>query len=213
MHDPANVRIIDDPETLRLIADPLRLRLLEFVRQRSRTVTELSELLNVGRTKLYYHVKLLEEHNLLEVEATRQVSGITEKRYRVTAYRFSVDKSILGNPVASDTSLDVFLSVVLDEVAGEIRRSVASGLIELEHTHQDQIAPRALTIGRTWFEFDDAQVDEFRKRFEEFSRDFDSCRTFKEPGSTGSNPGKALYEWLIAFYPVVPPASESERES
>ena len=64
MTKPADIRVLTDPDTVRLIADPMRLRLLELLRQRSRTVTELAELLDVPRTRLYYHVKLLEAHDL-----------------------------------------------------------------------------------------------------------------------------------------------------
>ena len=208
-------RVIDDPETLRLIADPLRLRVLELLRQEPRTVTELAELLDVQRTKLYYHVKLLEEHDLIVVDETRLVSGITEKRYRVTAYRLSVDKSMFGAPDFGDAPLDVFLSMILDEVATEIRRSVRSGLIDLEFTHEDVIAPRRVTIGRRWFRFSDVDVEEFRRRYAELSREFED-RAVDDGGRsagefTSRETDTSVYEWLIAFYPVVPPEGESEQ--
>src|SRR5687768_7910305 len=89
---PIEIRVIDDPEVLRIVADPMRLRILELLRQQPRTVKELAVLLDVARTRLYYHVKLLLEHDLIVVDDTRVVSGITESRYRVTAFRLSVDK-------------------------------------------------------------------------------------------------------------------------
>ncbi len=208
-------RVIDDPETLRLIADPLRLRVLELLRQEPRTVTELADLLDVQRTKLYYHVKLLEAHDLIVVDETRLVSGITEKRYRVTAYRLSVDKAMLGVPDSGDAPLDVYLSMVLDEVATEIRRSVRSGLIDLEFTHEDVIAPRRVTIGRRWFQFSDADVEEFRHRYAELSREFEDRavenRRENADEFSARESGTSIYEWLIGFYPVVPPEDGGER--
>ncbi|MGI8406726.1 MAG: ArsR/SmtB family transcription factor, partial [Thermomicrobiales bacterium] len=189
--------------------------LLELLRQEPRTVTELAELLDVQRTKLYYHVKLLEAHDLIVVDETRLVSGIPEKRYRVTAYRLSVDKTILGAPGSGDAPLDVYLSMVLDEVATEIRRSVRSGLIDLEFTHEDVIAPRRVTMGRRWFQFSEADVEEFRRRYAELSREFED----RAVGNRGGNADEfaaresdaSIYEWLIGFYPVVPPEGGSEQ--
>jgi DNA-binding transcriptional ArsR family regulator len=201
------IRVIDDAETLRLIADPLRLRLLELMRQQPRTVSELAELLEVPRTKLYYHMKLLEEHDLITVDTTRIVSGIVEKRYRVTAYRLTIDKTILGSPDSGDAPLDVFLSVVLDEVASEIRRAVRSGLIDLDQTHLEEIAPRQLMIGRSWFRFTPDQVMAFRDRYDQLLSEFADCIApgIGELPPDPDNPGSELYEWLIAFYPTVPP--------
>ena len=71
------IRVVRNPETLRLIADPLRLRLLELLRREPRTVTELAELLEMPRTNLYYHIGLLEKHDLVQVAESRVVSGIT----------------------------------------------------------------------------------------------------------------------------------------
>ncbi len=206
------MRVLDDPEVLRLIADPLRLRILELLRQAPRTVTELAGLLGVARTRLYYHVRLLESHDLVAVAETHLVAGITEKRYRVTAYRLSVDKSLLGGPHGDQAPLEVYLSVVLDEVATEIRRAVAAGLIDFDGTGQDAIQPRRMTVGRTWYRFTDAQVAEFSQRYEDFSLPFED-QTLSGPTevrTAAGAPDATLYEWLVGFYPVVPPDAGGE---
>ena len=167
----SDIRILRDPETVRLIADPLRLRLLDHLRQQPRTVTELAELLDVPRTRLYYHVKLLEEHGLIAVDATREVSGITERRYRVTAYRFSVDKALLGPAGESGTPLETYLAVILDEVASEIRRAVAAGFINLEGTQEDSFGPRRLLIGRQWYRLTPEDVSRFQERYAAFEEE------------------------------------------
>jgi predicted ArsR family transcriptional regulator len=46
------------------------------------TVKELAAALDVPPTRLYYHVRMLEEHGLIEVVDRRMVSGIEERRYR-----------------------------------------------------------------------------------------------------------------------------------
>ncbi|MGC4107286.1 MAG: helix-turn-helix domain-containing protein [Thermomicrobiales bacterium] len=205
---PSTFHVINDPETLRLIADPLRLRLLELIRQEARTVSELAELLDVPRTRLYYHIKLLESHDLIAVEETRVVSGLTEKRYRVTAYRLSVDKSLIGAPEAGSAPLDVFLSVVLDETAAEIRRSIASGLIAPDRMHEEEPHARGLFLGRTWLRLTPERLAEFRDRYVALYEEFAADATRDALTPSGS---ESLYEWLGGFFPIVPPSSPHAR--
>ena len=101
-------------------------------------------------TKLHCPVDLLETHGLVAVAGTRLVSGITEKRYRVTAYRLSIDKAMIGATGEGAKALDVYLSLVLDEARGEIKRAVVAGLIDTERTNEDRIQPGMLVLGRKW---------------------------------------------------------------
>ena len=223
--DHDEVRVLDDPEVLQLIADPLRLRLLELLRQAPRTVTELAEAMGVARTRLYYHVRLLEGAGLVTVAETHLVAGITEKRYRVTAYRLSVDRALIGGSSDGGDPLDVLLSVILDEVAGEIRRAVASGLIDLGNGGGSGIAPTRMLLGRNWYRLSDDEVARFATAHEAFWRTM-ADRQVELPGGEQGAEAEAplryftddlvnddpdqprrLYEWLVGFYPVVPPES------
>lgn len=217
------VRVLDDPEVLRLVADPLRLRLLELLRQEPQTVTELAEALGVARTRLYYHVRLLERAGLVTVAETNVVAGITEKRYRVTAYRLSVDRALLGQAAGGRAPLDVLLSVILDEVAGEIVRAVASGLLDLGDGGGVAIAPGRMLLGRNWYRFSDEEVVQFAAAYAAFWKAFTDRQVELPGGEQGDeqllryfiedvaadppDQPRQLYEWLVGFYPVVPPAS------
>lgn len=223
--DGAAIRVLDDPEVLRLITDPLRLRLLELLRRAPRTVTELAKAMGVARTRLYYHIRLLEGAGLVTVAETQLVAGITEKRYRVTAYRLTVDRTLLEGATGGDP-LDVLLSVILDEVAGEIRRAVASGLIDLGDGGGTGIAPGRMLLGRNWYRLSDDEVVRFADAYEAFWKvlidrqvelpggeqgDEHSLPYFAEDVAADQpDQPRRLYEWLVGFYPVVPPASGTE---
>src|SRR5918999_142666 len=91
--------VLEDVDALRAVADPLRLRILFETTYTGRTVKELAALLGVPQTRLYYHVKLLQRHDLLSVVERRMVSGIEERRYRSAAGGFTISPSLLGEAV------------------------------------------------------------------------------------------------------------------
>jgi DNA-binding transcriptional ArsR family regulator len=76
-------------EILKALAAPTRLRIMYALevgdtKRRVMSVKELAEELGEPQTRLYRHVKVLESAGLIEVAATRMVSGILEQRYRAT---------------------------------------------------------------------------------------------------------------------------------
>jgi DNA-binding transcriptional ArsR family regulator len=89
MEEQPGVREIDSVEVLRALADPVRLAILAALDRRTpdgefpiMSVKELARQLGEPQTKLYRHVKQLEAAELIEIAATRMVSGILEQRYR-----------------------------------------------------------------------------------------------------------------------------------
>jgi len=73
-------------EIIKALAAPIRLRILgALTKDHSRPVMsakELAEELGEPQTKLYRHLKVLQSAGMIEVAATRLVSGILEQRYR-----------------------------------------------------------------------------------------------------------------------------------
>lgn len=98
---------IDDLETLKALSDPLRLDILKHVGVQNRkqercTVKQLGKMLGMPPTKLYYHVKMLEEHGLLVVGETKVVSGIIEKHYQVCAMNIGVSQDLMAQSDPGD---------------------------------------------------------------------------------------------------------------
>src|SRR2546422_11767850 len=69
-------------ERLKAVADPTRIRLILELLDRNSTVKELAEALGVPATRLYYHVKILERHGLIQVANRRMGAGIAERTDR-----------------------------------------------------------------------------------------------------------------------------------
>lgn len=82
-------------EQMKIISDKNKMNILNtFELEKSLTVTEISNKLDMPYSRVNYHVKLLENVGLLEVVDTKIKSGIVEKYYLPTAEEFKIDKSI-----------------------------------------------------------------------------------------------------------------------
>ena len=115
--DIVEVRQVTDLETTRALMEPLRLAILRTLSVRGLrklTAKEIAEELGEGQTKLYRHIKQLEEHGLIHVAETRVVSGIIEKRYAASQKRLTIDGDVLG---LASTDPDVYgkhITVTMD---------------------------------------------------------------------------------------------------
>ncbi|HEY8598038.1 MAG TPA: helix-turn-helix domain-containing protein [Thermomicrobiales bacterium] len=195
---PDDVQIITDLETLQVVADPLRLRLLALLRREPQTVKTLAAALAIAPTKLYYHIKLLEERGLIRIAGVRPGAGPAEKEYAVTAYRLSVDRALLSpNAPTADDALDTFLSMVLDHSKSEIKRSVRAGLIDPDPAIED---PSGLTLGRIWLRLTPDEAAEFYRKIVEIEREYAARHAADD-----DDPAVRRYEMLIGLYATLPP--------
>lgn len=200
---PEDVLLIDNLETLRIVADPLRLKILELLRREPQTVKQLARAMSVPLKKLYYHVNLLEAHGLIRVSSTRVVSGIIEKQYQVTAYRLSVDRTLLS-PAAptTDEGVEAYLSLILDHAKSEITKGVRAGTIDLAHKTMEQ---RGLVLGRRWIRMSPERADAFLLRLRALEDEFEGSR----PEDAGVD--TQFYELLLGLYPTEPPGDAAQE--
>ena len=126
MEEQPGVREIDSVEGLRALADPVRLAILSALDTRVAdgelpvmSVKELAQYLGEPQTKLYRHVKQLEAAGLIEVAATRMVSGILEQRYRARQRDLRLSAALFRqhadeSEAAARSAFDAFLTGVFD---------------------------------------------------------------------------------------------------
>lgn len=160
--EPADVVTIDCLQTLKVYFDPLRGRIMQELAHEPRTVQQVAEALGVPFTRLYYHVKMMEKHNLIRVVDVVQLAGaIEEKYYMVTARQFTVDRKLLTfDPVGKNDSLEYMLDGVFGASHRDIRRSVAAGRIDLNLTPPHS---RALLARKFLFRLTDEQATDFQR--------------------------------------------------
>ena len=131
MEEQPGVREIDSVQELRALADPVRLAILAALDTHVpdgelpvMSVKELAQHLGEPQTKLYRHVKQLEAAGLIEVAATRMVSGILEQRYRARQRDLRLSAALFRrhadeSEAAVRSAFDAFLTGVFDRARKE----------------------------------------------------------------------------------------------
>jgi DNA-binding transcriptional ArsR family regulator len=104
---PSGTIVISDHATLKVFYDPIRQRILGALHT-PRSVGELGETLDESPNRLYYHVRLLEQHGLIVVAEERRAGSNVERLYGRAATRYEVATDLvaegdrLAGPVAED---------------------------------------------------------------------------------------------------------------
>ena len=122
---PDAERLISDVETLKALSDPLRLRIIETMVGRANdawSVKELAAALDVPQTRLYHHIELLVERDLVRAAEQRVVSGIIETRYRLAALSLRLDPGLVRGGGAGESAAREMLTAIFDEVRQDVVR-------------------------------------------------------------------------------------------
>lgn len=184
-------RTVRDVKTLKALGNPLRVRILEALTTRAMSAKELSGALGESQTKLYRHIHLLESHDLVRVVGTRVVSGLDERLYRATAYKFVIDRKLVSfDEPAGRHALDALLGYVLDETKRDIQRSVDSGIIDLA---REVPHPRSLYTRRLHVRLTATQATELQQKLESMVND---------AMAESSEDQAQLFAMSITFYPT-----------
>jgi len=115
-------------EILKALAAPTRLRIMYALevgdsKPRVMSVKELAEELDEPQTRLYRHVKVLESAGLIEVAATRMVSGILEQRYRATGRDLRLGPGIVRTaPDTAEAAINTMLNMFSQQFFAAYRK-------------------------------------------------------------------------------------------
>jgi DNA-binding transcriptional ArsR family regulator len=199
---PERERIVSDVETLKALSDPLRLKILETMvagTPGAWTAKELAAALSVPQTRLYHHIDLLLERDLIRVAGQRVVSGIIETRYQVAALSLRLDHRLLaGDDAETAASRRAMLVTVLDAAREELEGALRGAAVEPGGLE----APDRPLVTSGQANLTPARAAELRARLEALLAEFDT-----DSGDPDAKP----YGLLLALY-AVPRAMEAPRE-
>jgi DNA-binding transcriptional ArsR family regulator len=190
------IREVEDIGTLRALSDPIRLAIMRALMRddgeapRVMSVKELAGELGEPPTRLYRHVKQLAAVDLIQVAATRVVSGILEHRYRASqvSLRLSHD---LFSASGSRGELTEALAATFDDFRNTFLGHVAAGRIGFDpdpRGGRPELAPVVLALDTT---LPAARAAEFRTRLKALLEEYDELST--------SGPDPVPVEMLCVF--------------
>lgn len=142
--DIIEVRRVSDLETTRALMEPMRLAILRTLSvrgQRKLTAKEIAEELDEGQTKLYRHIKQLEELGLIHVAETRVVSGIIEKRYAASQKRLTIDGDVLGLAHADPEDTGRHITATMDTARDYLLNELRAGRVTSQAPPEDRDTP------------------------------------------------------------------------
>lgn len=194
---PDKELVVKDVETLKVLADPLHLQIMDLLCD-PKTVKQIAKTTNLATTKLYYHIKQLEESGLIQVVSTRVVSGIIEKQYQVKALNIKIDQRMFNSAGTSgpDEEIDL-VEPTFKRVAADIAASRQAGLVD--RTKDPEGIYRVKLI-RAMSRLKPEQVKKFNKRLEELVEEFSDMED--EDLSTQN------YAFMSVFFPVSKKAND-----
>jgi predicted ArsR family transcriptional regulator len=184
--------VINDLETLKVLSDPLRMQIIELMSYQARTVKQLAKELGTTPHKLYYHVKLLEDHGLIRVAETRMVSGIVEKHYQIVAKDIVVADGLLSvSKPERKSDVESLISSILDGSKADFIRSLRVRTdedIQVGERHSSYATREIASLTRE-------QAKAIYERLEELVREFESYDDEAEQGQ------RQRYALTTLFYP------------
>ncbi len=179
---------IEDLESLRALADPTRLQIIELL-VKPLSVKEIAEEMAVPRTRLYHHIKMLEQNGLIRVVGERKARALNERVYVAAAKEFRPGPGILEE-ATGDEMAEALLTTVLDTTRADFTRAVRSGVVRLDEIGEHQL----LAVGRCLVRLPEAKAEKFAREVEDLVR-----RMTEEDTQADEDPVSAF---AFVFYPT-----------
>jgi DNA-binding transcriptional ArsR family regulator len=179
---------IEDLDSLRALADPTRLQIIELL-VKPLSVKEIAEEMAVPRTRLYHHIKTLEQNGLIHVVGERKARALNERVYVAAAKEFRPGPGILEE-ATGDEMAEALLTTVLDTTRADFIRAVRSGVVRLDQIGEHQL----LAVGRCLVRLPEAKAEKFAREVEDLVR-----RMNEEDTQADEDPVSAF---AFVFYPT-----------
>lgn len=196
---PETTLTLESLDALKVLADPLRNQILEVLTPKPLTINQVAAKLGVAASKLYYHVNLMEKHNLLRVVDTVVHGNLIEKHYWITAYQFEIDKELFNFQVDTPEGTEQLVSMLLSNL-NATREDLQRSMYARHHqiTHGAPQNPRNVLDRRDIYRLPDEVASQFHKRLHALLEEFE-----QEAAQYENSQEEGLTPWALSlvFYP------------
>ncbi|MCM3757077.1 winged helix-turn-helix domain-containing protein [Sporosarcina aquimarina] len=107
-----DIKLLTTHEQLKALSDPFKCELLLRLMERAQTGQQLSEVFELSRARIHYHLKELEKNDLISIVRTEEKNGIVQKFYQATAGGFVPDRSLLPYSTMTETVRQMMISML-----------------------------------------------------------------------------------------------------
>lgn len=170
-----DVYFIESVSQIRAMAEPTRWRMLSLLVVRPMTGSQLARAIHIPRTRAHYHLGILRDAGLVELQHQQLNSGIVEKYYSAVARDFRtdhlVDRSRLSSRLTGEDSgtglllRDLMLSMLEVARTDVMLPDALAGLAQAGFNWQDELL---LSVDQTNALIEDLRV--VTRRFMEVDR-------------------------------------------
>ena len=176
---------VHDVETIKVVANTRRMKILNLMQERT-TVKAIAAVLNIPPSKLYYHVNLLEQHNLITVVDHNIESGIVEKVYLATAKQIKIVNPLIRPDMSNETA-DALFTPMLEETIHGFQASLANPADTAQHP------PRYPFFTKKSLHLSDDQLTLLHQKLDDL---------VQEVTAMGADDGEEMddYDLTIVFY-------------
>ncbi|WP_407269121.1 ArsR/SmtB family transcription factor [Radiobacillus sp. PE A8.2] len=94
MNQP-NVLVLTEHDQLKSLSDPLRVKILSLLIEKPLSGQQISQMIELSRSKVHYHLGDLEKNGLIKLVAENKKRNMTQKLYQAVAKSFIPSNSLL----------------------------------------------------------------------------------------------------------------------
>lgn len=112
---------LTDMDSIKAFSDPYKLKILNVFNRLGRPATskEVADKMGEVPSKVYYHIKILEKHNIITLVYTKEINGIVAKYYEPTADSYVIDnkeyEEIMPNSPHIKNQYEQIISNIFDD--------------------------------------------------------------------------------------------------
>src|SRR5699024_11922669 len=124
-----NVLILTKLDQLKALSEEDRVKILHLLIEKPYYGQQLSQLLDVPRPKIHYHIKDLEKNELIHLVSESKKRNMTEKLYKAVARSFIPAKDLLPYQTSQGESGRIMTLTALDRTKERALEAPDSGFI------------------------------------------------------------------------------------
>ncbi|QWC24738.1 winged helix-turn-helix domain-containing protein [Bacillus haikouensis] len=122
--------IIKEYDQLKALSDPFRIKLMTRLVEKPYTGQQLSELFEMSRARIHYHLKELEKLGLIEIVKTEEKNGIIQKFFQSVSSGFYPDASLLPHREEISETKRLMMYGMLERTMSRILEAPSSAFEE-----------------------------------------------------------------------------------